>query len=176
MSKKKNQKNSFVKIVSGVIILSFIIFIVMTNIPQSQKTENIVVKQSSIKFQKDGELTFQSAEGNFISKIDIEIADNDDKRTKGLMDRLSMEENQGMIFLFPYERIQSFWMKNTVLPLDMIFINRDNVIVTIMHDTVPFDTGQYSSAEPASIVVEVIAGYAALYNIKVGDKIVWRRY
>jgi len=175
MSKKKNSKNGFVKIVSSVIILSFIIFIIMTNIPQSQKTKSKTVKHTSINFKKDGELTFNSSKGNRISTIDIEIADNDDKRTRGLMDRISMEENQGMIFLFPHERIQSFWMKNTVIPLDMIFVNRENVIVTIKQDTVPFDTGQYRSTKPASIVVEVVAGYTALYNIKVGDKIVWRR-
>jgi uncharacterized membrane protein (UPF0127 family) len=175
MSKKKNSKNGFVKIVSGIIILSFLVFIIMTNIPQSQKTESKTVKHASISFEKDGELTFVSSEGNYISKIDIEIADNDDKRTLGLMDRISMEENQGMIFLFPYEQIQSFWMKNTVIPLDMIFVNRENEIVTIRANTVPFDTGQYRSTKPASIVVEVIAGYTATYNIKVGDKIVWRR-
>ena len=175
MNNKKNSKNSFVKIVSGVIILSFIIFIIMTNIPQSQKMESRTVKHASISFVKNGELTFQSAEGSYISKIDIEIADNDDKRTLGLMDRISMEENQGMIFLFPYERIQSFWMKNTVIPLDMIFVNRENEIVTILTDTVPFDTGQYRSTKPASIVIEVVAGYTDLYGVKVGDKIVWRR-
>ncbi len=171
----RSSKKSFIKIVSVVVALAFLIFIILINLPQKEKKISTAVKKSSIKFQKDGELTFQSAEGKYISKIDIEIADDDERRTHGLMDRLSMEENQGMLFLFPYETIQSFWMKNTVIPLDIIFVNRENVIVTIRKDTVPFDTGQYRSTKPAIMVVEVIAGYTDLYEINVGDKIVWRR-
>ncbi|MCF6270722.1 MAG: DUF192 domain-containing protein [Melioribacteraceae bacterium] len=173
--KKKNSKKRFIKVVSAAVALAFLIFILFLNLPQKENKESIAVKKSSIKFKKDGELTFQSAEGNYISKIDIEIADNDDKRTHGLMDRLSMEENHGMLFIFPYETIQSFWMKNTVIPLDIIFVNKENVIVTIHTDTVPFDTGQYRSTKPAIMVVEVVAGYTDLYEINVGDKIVWRR-
>jgi uncharacterized membrane protein (UPF0127 family) len=175
MSKNKNSKNGFVKVVSSVIILAFVIFIVMTNIPKSQKKETGSVKHETITFQKDGELTFQSSDGKYISQIDIEIADDDEKRMRGLMDRLEMKENQGMLFLFPYETIQSFWMHNTVIPLDMIFVNRNNEIVTIAKNTVPFDDGQYKSTKPASIVVEVNAGYTDNHNIKIGDKIVWRR-
>jgi len=176
MSKKKKiKKKGFNKIVSGIIVVAFILFIVLFNLPKTQKHGNIAVNQSSIIFQKDGELTFQSADGKYISKIDIEIADDDNKRVRGLMDRLSMEEEQGMLFLFPYETIQSFWMKNTVIPLDLIFLNKDNVIVTIRKDAIPFDTGQYTSTKPAINVVEVVAGYTELYGIKVGGKIVWRR-
>jgi len=176
MSKKKKiQKKGFSKVVSGIIVVAFILFIVLFNIPKTQKHGSVAVNQSSIKFQKDGELTFQSADGKYISKIDIEIADDDNKRIKGLMDRLSMKEEQGMLFLFPYETIQSFWMKNTLIPLDLIFVNREKVIVTIHKDAVPFDTGQYPSTKPASQVVEVNAGYTDIYGIKVGDKIVWRR-
>ena len=176
MSKKKqNSKKGFTKIVSIVIIMAFVLFIVLFNLPQTNNSGKTNVKQTSIKFEKNGELTFQSKDGNYISKIDIEIADNDNKRTKGLMDRLSMKENQGMLFLFPYDTIQSFWMKNTVLSLDIIFVNRDNEIVTIHEHAVPFDTGHYPSTKPASRVVEVNAGYTELYGVKVGDKIVWRR-
>jgi hypothetical protein len=133
------------------------------------------VKKSIIQFVKDGELTFQTKNNTYIQKIDIEIADNDDRRTRGLMDRIGMKENQGMLFIFPYDTIQSFWMKNTVMPLDIMFINRDNEIVTIHKNTVPFDTGAYASTKPASLVVEVNAGYTEKYGINVGDKIVWRR-
>ncbi len=176
MSKKKKlapKKNS--SIIIGLTIIAIILFMVLYNLPQTKKNGSSVLKQSSIKFQKDGELTFQTIDGSYISTIDIEIAENDDKRGKGLMDRLSMDETQGMLFLFPYDTIQSFWMKNTVISLDIIFVNRDKVIVTIHKETVPFDTGQYPSSKPASKVVEVIAGYTDLYGIKVGDKIVWRK-
>ncbi len=176
MSKSKNKsKSGFVKIVSAVIILAFILFIILFNVQQTSKSKVTNVKQTSIKFQKDGELTFQKIDGEYISKIDIEIADTDEKRTRGLMDRLSMKENRGMLFLFSYETIQSFWMKNTVLPLDIIFVNREHEIVTIHKHTVPFDTGSYPSTKPASMVVEVNAGYTETYGITEGDKIVWRR-
>jgi len=176
MNKKISKlNNQFTKIVSGIIIFTFLLFLVFFNLPQNQKSENSKVIKSSIKFHKDGELTFQSAEGKYISMINIEIADDDDKRIKGLMDRLSMEENQGMLFIFPYQSIQSFWMKNTVISLDLIFVDRNNEIVTIHKNAVPFDIGQYQSTKPASQVVEVHAGYTEVHNINVGDKIVWRR-
>jgi uncharacterized membrane protein (UPF0127 family) len=174
--KKTNAKKPFAKIVSGIIIIAFLLFLVFFNLPKKNKSEKNNVIKSTIKFQKDGELTFQSANGQYLSKIDIEIADDDEKRTKGLMDRLSMEKNQGMLFLFPYESIQSFWMKNTVISLDLLFVNRNSEIVTIHKNAIPFDTSHYPSTKPASQVVEVVAGYTDLYNINVGDKIVWRRY
>ena len=172
---KKGSKSRLAKIISVVIILAFVFFIVLFNITQTTKNIKSSVKQTSIKFQKDGELTFQKLNGEYISKIDIEIADTDNKRTLGLMDRISMKENRGMLFLFPYNRIQSFWMKNTVIPLDMIFVNSDNKIVTIKKNAIPFDTGSYASTKPASIVIEVNAGYTDRYGINEGDKIVWRR-
>lgn len=176
MKKKKyNPKSRFYKITSVVIIFAFLLFIIIYNLPRSKNNGKKVLNHSSIKFKKDGELTFQTEDGKYISRIDIEIADNDIKRTNGLMDRLSMKENQGMLFIFPYDTIQSFWMKNTIIPLDIIFVNRDNEIVTIHKNTVPFDTGQYASTKPASRVVEVIAGYTDLYGISEGNKIVWRR-
>jgi len=174
--KNSTTKKLYAKIVSGIIIVAFLLFLVFFNLPQKNKSEKNNVTKSTIKFQKDGELTFQSSNGKYISTIDIEIADDDDKRTKGLMDRLSMEENQGMLFLFPYESIQSFWMKNTVISLDLLFVNRNNEIVTIHKNAIPFDTSHYPSTKPASQVVEVIAGYSDLYKINVGDKIVWRRH
>lgn len=175
MNKKKVVSKKINSIIIGLTIIALVLFMILYNVPQSQKNGSVAVKQSSIKFQKDGELTFLSADEKYISKIDIEIAENDDKRTSGLMDRLNMKEDQGMLFLFPYETIQSFWMKNTVIPLDLIFVNREKVIVTILKDAVPFDTSQYPSTKPASQVVEVNAGYTDLYGITVGDKIVWRR-
>ncbi len=174
-NKNKNSKSGFVKYTTGIILIVFIGFIIFYNLPKEGKANKVIVKKSIIQFEKDGELTFQNANGEYISMIDIEIADNDDKRTKGLMDRISMKLNRGMLFLFPYDTIQSFWMKNTVIPLDIIFVNRENEIVTIHKNTVPFDTSQYTSSKPASRVVELNAGYTEQYGITTGDKILWRR-
>ena len=136
---------------------------------------NSIAKPKSFNFEKHGELTFQNAAGEFISSIDIEFAENDYERSEGLMYRTDMKENQGMLFIFPNEMIQSFWMKSTVLSLDMIFINSELEIVTIHKKTIPYDESSYRSTRPAQYVLETIAGYTDKYNIKVGDKVVFRK-
>ncbi len=129
---------------------------------------------SVIKFEKDGELTFTTKSGEYITQIDIEIADTNPKRMQGLMFRESMKENRGMLFIFPTEEYQSFWMKNTIIPLDMIFVNAKRDIVNIHKNTTPYSEQSYPSTSPAKYVIEVNAGFTDKYNIKPGDKIVWR--
>lgn len=131
--------------------------------------------QSAFEFTKHGELTFISESIGFRSKIDIEIADDDNSRAQGLMYRTKMNENQGMFFIFPNETFQSFWMRNTVMPLDIIFVNKENRIVRIHKNTEPFYEGSYPSNAPAIYVIEVNAGYTEKYGINEGDKISWRR-
>ena len=87
-----------------------------------------------------------------------------------------MKESEGMFFIFNREELQSFWMKNTFLPLDIIFVNKANTIVKIHKHTQPLSEQSYPSENPAIYVVEVNSGYADKYNIKEGDKIVWRRF
>ncbi len=127
------------------------------------------------QFRKEGELTFFKSDGKPIITIDVEIADNDEERVTGLMLRNQLQEKQGMLFIFEVEHIASFWMKNTLLPLDMIFVNRFNQIVTIHEHTVPLSEKTYQSTEPVLIVIEVNAGFSDKYGIKVGDKISWGR-
>jgi uncharacterized protein len=124
-------------------------------------------------FKKEGELTFTDTTGKEIVKIDIEIADNDYRRQLGLMNRTGMEENQGMLFIFPTQQYQSFWMLNTLFSLDMIFINKENKIVTIHKNTKPLSQESYPSTEPSIYVLEVVAGFTDKYNINVGDYVYW---
>jgi uncharacterized membrane protein (UPF0127 family) len=84
-----------------------------------------------------------------------------------------MEENQGMLFIFPDEQIRSFWMRNTFISLDMIFVNSNKEIVTIHKNTRVLSSESYPSAEPATYVIEVVAGFTDKHNIKVGDKVGW---
>jgi uncharacterized membrane protein (UPF0127 family) len=125
------------------------------------------------KFKKEGELTFIDSTSKEIVKIDIEIADTDYERQLGLMNRENMEELQGMLFIFPTERYQSFWMLNTLFSLDMLFINQNNEIVTIHKNTTPLSRQSYPSSKPAKYVLEVIAGFTDKYNIKEDDKVFW---
>jgi uncharacterized membrane protein (UPF0127 family) len=124
-------------------------------------------------FKKEGELTFTDKAGKQLAKIDIEIADNDYERQLGLMKRESMGEMQGMLFIFPDEKYQSFWMFNTLFSLDMIFINSGKEIVTIHKNTTPLSEESYPSSKPAQYVLEVNAGFCDKYDIKEGDRIYW---
>ncbi len=124
-------------------------------------------------FTKEGELTFTDSLGTLKAKIDLEIADNDYERQLGLMNRKEMKENEGMLFIFPRQDYQSFWMRNTLISLDMIFVNDQKKIVTIHKNTKILADQSYPSSQPALYVVEVIAGFTDRHNIQVGDKIDW---
>ena len=82
-----------------------------------------------------------------------------------------MEENQGMLFIFPADAMQSFWMRNTLISLDMIFINSNKKIVTIHKNTKVLSDQSYPSTSPARYVLEVNAGFTAKHNIQVGDQV-----
>ena len=126
-------------------------------------------------FLKEGMLSFYTPDGTYLTTIDIELAENNDERRVGLMFRDTMGDNQGMFFIFPYDDMQSFWMKNTILPLDMLFINSKNEIVTIHKNTTPYAETSYPSTLPAQYVLEVNAGYTDRFGITEGYRIGWMR-
>jgi len=128
------------------------------------------------QFKKQGELTFLSGKGKKeIRKIDIEIASSDSSRTYGLMFRKSMDDTKGMLFIFDEAGPQSFWMKNTIMSLDMLFVNEDKEIVKIHKNTKPYSTDSYPSVKPSMYVVEVTAGFTEKYGIKEGDRIAFSK-
>lgn len=105
--------------------------------------------------------------------VQVEIADTESKRMKGLMFRKSLAEKSGMFFIFPEEDIYSFWMKNTLIPLDMIWLDKDYRVVYIK-SFVPIcvteDCAIYDPGIKAKYVLEVNAGFAGFYQINVNDK------
>ena len=112
--------------------------------------------------------------GKNLIKINIEIADDNNKRIKGLMFREKLNESQGMLFVFENENYQTFWMKNTLIPLDMIFIGKDFKIVDIKY-AVPCKEepcALYKSSKPAKYVLEVNGNFTAKNNIKIGDDLI----
>jgi uncharacterized membrane protein (UPF0127 family) len=166
-SNAAKKKISLQTIVIAVLALAVIGFFIVNNfITHEPKVEYYT-------FTKEGELTFTDSLGNLKSKIDLEIADTEYERELGLMNRNEMKENQGMLFIFPDLSLRSFWMRNTLISLDMIFVNDQKKIVTIHKNTKILSDQSYPSSEPALYVVEVIAGYTDKHNIKVGDKIDW---
>ena len=131
-----------------------------------------VTAEPKTVFRNDGQLTFRKgATGQDIATIDVEIADDEPERVQGLMYRDSMAENQGMLFLFPREEPMAFWMKNTRISLDIIYLDSERKIVDIVEDTKPFSLEQLPSKAPAQFVVEVNAGFTVKHGIKVGDYI-----
>jgi uncharacterized membrane protein (UPF0127 family) len=130
---------------------------------------------NKISFVKQGEVYFQDSTKKLIKGIDAEIAETDEKRHVGLMYRESMAENQGMLFIFDKEELQGFYMKNTLIPLDIIFVDSKKKIVKIHKNTKPLDESDLPSVKPTLYVVEVNAGFTDKYKIKEGDLIDWRR-
>ncbi|HXG53178.1 MAG TPA: DUF192 domain-containing protein [candidate division Zixibacteria bacterium] len=103
--------------------------------------------------------------------FEVEIADTPAKRELGLQYRRELAEGRGMLFLFPEERENSFWMKNTPIPLDMIFIGGDRRIVGVVHRTTPFSLQPQGVGLPSRFVLEINAGLARRYAIEAGDRV-----
>ncbi|MEW6506481.1 MAG: DUF192 domain-containing protein [Bacteroidota bacterium] len=179
--KKPVKKNLFVQITVVVILAGFVIYFVLSNFilkkpaASDSDLERAMKNKITYAFHKEGELVFTTNNGNTISKIDIEIADDDQQRELGLMMRRSLKEDNGMLFIFPLETLQAFWMKNTIIPLDIIYVNAQNEIVKIYKNTVPYSEKSLPSGKPSLYVVEVNSGYTDKHGIKEGDKIIWKR-
>lgn len=106
-------------------------------------------------------------------EVEVEIADSPEERQVGLMWREELGENEGMLFIFEEEQVLGFWMKNTLISLDMFFINKDFEIVKI-HTAVPCGADPcptYSSGEQALYVVEVNGGFAGEKGIQEGERV-----
>lgn len=139
----------------------------------------LFIKKNSSEPQwvKNGEVTFINAQTRqVLAKIDVEAAITPAKRQQGLMFRSHMDENKGMLFIFEHEDFQSFWMKNTLIPLDIIFINSKGVINTIHKNTVPYSEKSLPSKARSQFVVEVNAGFCNKYGINEGDLIEYKLF
>lgn len=108
---------------------------------------------------------------NTITSVDVALALNDEQRQLGLMNIHSLPSNKGMLFIFDEQEPLSFWMANTPLSLDIIFVNEALEIVRIHSNTTPYSQQQYPSERPARYVVEVTAGFAARHDIQEGHYI-----
>jgi len=116
-------------------------------------------------FRKDGELQFIDRNDKILATISVEVADNEDERMQGLMYRDSLPSMSGMLFMFPTEEMQAFWMKNTRFSLDIIYINSERKIVSISKNTQPYSLESIPSTGPAMFVVEVPAGFVDKHAI-----------
>lgn len=105
--------------------------------------------------------------------VDAELADEPAEWAKGLMNRTSLAEGHGMLFVFPDERRRSFWMKDTLIPLDIIFVSGSFEIVDIatLQPCAADPCPAYASKSPARYVLEVNAGFAEANSITIGERI-----
>ncbi len=104
-------------------------------------------------------------------KVKAEIADDMRERAAGLMNRRELPDGTGMLFLFGDEEPVSMWMKNTYIPLDMLFIDRFGVIVNIAENTTPLSEEHINSGKPAYAVLELPAGSIKKWDVTTGDKV-----
>jgi uncharacterized membrane protein (UPF0127 family) len=116
-------------------------------------------------------LTITSSNGEH--RFTVEVARTPEEQAQGLMNRNSVPPDRGMIFPYDPPVQVSFWMKNTLVPLDMIFIGADGKIGRIAANTTPMSLDPVASIDPVSAVLEVAGGRAAELGIKQGDKVSW---
>jgi uncharacterized membrane protein (UPF0127 family) len=132
------------------LLVSFAIFTGVTACQAQPQVSVITGKGSEIAFQ-------------------VEIADTPAKREMGLQYRRELAESRGMIFLFPREEHQSFWMKNTPIPLDLIFISAERKIVGIVNNATPFSLDPRSVNGRSQYVLEIKGGLSVRHGFKAGD-------
>ncbi|HUC99172.1 MAG TPA: DUF192 domain-containing protein [Candidatus Polarisedimenticolaceae bacterium] len=126
-----------------------------------------VLSTISAACQAQPKVKIEAAQGEV--SFQVEVAATSEKREVGLMYRRELPADRGMLFIFPAERVNSFWMKNTPIPLDMIFIGRERKIVGIVHETVPFSLDGRSVSVPSQYVLEINGGLSRRYGFKAGD-------
>lgn len=151
---------------------SFFLVLVFNIALVSCKKEKQSITQTEVKFKKEGELSIFNTENDSLKvALDIEIADTDFDIQTGLMYRNSIAPKQGMLFIFEDERERFFYMKNTRIPLDIIYINTNQAIISFQKNAKPFDEMSLPSGGPAKYVLEINAGLADKWGLKAGDSI-----
>lgn len=119
-------------------------------------------------------LTVRTAGGQE-HRFTVEVARTPEEQAQGLMNRASLAPDRGMIFPLEPPRMASFWMKNTLIPLDIIFVRGDGTIANIAENTVPLSLDPVLSVEEVAAVLELAGGRTAELGIKAGDRVTWVR-
>jgi len=124
-----------------------------------------------IEFKHEGNLQLIDSIGSVKKVIQIEIADNDFEHQTGMMYRKHMDTNKGMLFIFEEIKVRSFYMKNTYISLDIIYIDTENTIINIAKNAKPMNEASLFSNAPAKYVLEINAGLSDVWGLRKGDKI-----
>ncbi|MBM3228574.1 DUF192 domain-containing protein [Candidatus Pacearchaeota archaeon] len=151
---KLNKKSLFFKLIIFFILLFLIYFIISEILKFQNKSEEICIEEKAC--------------------FEIEIADTSEKRISGLSNREFLEENKGMLFVFPEESVPGFWMKDMKFPLDIIWINRNLEIIGIDKNQIPCEENDCIILYPPSnilYVLEITSGLSEKYGFEIGNKI-----
>ncbi len=136
-----------------------------------------VIETVPVAFKKEGELSiYKQGTDSVLARLDIEIADSEYETQTGLMYRDAMDTGQGMLFVFDRETLHSFYMKNTQIPLDLIFIKANHQVGSISENAQPLDESGISSQVPVQYVLEINAGLARKWGLQPGDSISYQKY
>ncbi len=156
------------------IVLVVLIAITFTSCKKGEgSSTHQSINTEKINFTKEGTLTFyDSTRTTVLQKLNIEVAKTEYEQETGLMYRKHMKEDQGMLFIYTDERPRpNFYMKNTYIGLDLVYINAAHKVVDINENAKPLDETPIPSTAPAQYVLEINAGMAEQWGLKVGDKV-----
>lgn len=151
------------------LFLIFCVSFVLSSCKKETKAQEITPPK--IVFKHEGNLSIIDSLKKVVKVLEIELAEDEFERQTGLMYRTTMKENRGMLFIFDKSDMKSFYMKNTYLPLDIIFIDENKKIINISKNTKPLNEQSVYSKAPAKYVLEINAGLSNQWNIKTGDSI-----
>lgn len=173
-------KKSKQRIIAIVLLISLALWIVISVIPKGtsgrSSDRQVAPSKAEPPFTKEAELAILDTSGtDVLMNLDIELAESVAEIQYGMMYRKSMDRNMGMLFIMGSEAPRSFYMKNTYVPLDIIFINDDMKIVSIQKNAKPLDETSLPSEGPASLVLEVKGGLSDELGLVKGQKIRWNR-
>jgi uncharacterized membrane protein (UPF0127 family) len=144
----------------------------------AQPAASLPARQVQAKAESPAGLSLVPLEirsGKRIHRFTVEVAASAEQQQRGLMFRKRVGPNAGMIFPFARPDLASFWMKNTVIPLDIIFIRADGTIANIAVNTIPYSLDNVRSKEPVIAVLELAGGRTVELGIKENDRVIWRR-
>jgi len=151
------------------LLLTLVVFTACKN-DKASKRESIETEE--VSFTKDGTLTIYNSEDEELMHLDIEVAETDYEQETGLMYRKEMKENRGMLFVYKEEKPRpNFYMKNTLIALDLIYINAAKEIVDVNEHAQPEDQTLISSDVEAQYVLEVNSGMFEKWGLAIGDKV-----
>jgi uncharacterized membrane protein (UPF0127 family) len=136
-----------------------------------KKNKTSTVTPMKIEFKHEGTLQLIDSTTIVKKELQIEIADNAFEQQTGLMYRKHLDQNKGMLFIFDEMRVRSFYMKNTYIPLDIIYIDSDNTIINIVKNAEPLNEQSLPSDAPVKYVLEINAGLSSSWDLKPGYKI-----